>query len=441
MKIFLILLSLLLLSCSFDSKTGIWKNIYDVELEEDERFKDFETLYTGEKSFNKEVQVSEDFNSKLEPIQKVLIWDDEFYNQTNKLDNFSYRNKNELVFKSKRISKYEVNNNILFDGENIILTDSKGNIIIYSIIKQKVQFKFNFYKKRIKKIKKRLRIIIEDNFIYVADNVGYVYSIDYVNKKLIWAKNYKSPFRSNLKIFKDKIIVSDQDNSLYILNKYDGEKIKIIPTEDVILKNKFINSLAIKNENLLYLNTFGSLYSLNMNVNRIKWFINLNLSSDLEKSGLFYSNQLILQDNFILISTDPYLYVLNKSNGSTLVRKAITSSIEPILSNDKIFLVTKDNLLVCLNLLSGKVNYSININKQVRRYLNTKKQKPVSVQSIRLVNDNLFIFLKSSYVIELNVRGSIKSIKKLPAKLNTLPIFLNDSILYLDKKNKLVILN
>ena len=132
---------------------------------------------------------------------------------------------------------------------------------------------------------------------------------------------------------------------------------------------------------------------------------------------------------------------MNKSNGSTLVRKAITSTIEPILSNDKVFLVTKDNLLVCLNLLSGKVNYSININKQVRKYLNTKKQKPVSIQSIRLVNDNLFIFLKSSYVIELNARGLIKSIKKLPAKLNTFPIFLNDSILYLDKKNKLVILN
>ena len=44
--------------------------------------------------------------------------------------------------------------------------------------------------------------------------------------------------------------------------------------------------------------------SLNMNVNRIKWFINLNPSSDLEKSGLFYSNQLILHDNFILISSD-----------------------------------------------------------------------------------------------------------------------------------------
>ena len=130
MKIFLILLLPLLLSCSFDSKTGIWKNIYDVELEEDERFKDFETLYTGTKTFNKEVQVSKDFYPKLEPIQKVLIWDDEFYNQTNKLDNFSYQNKNELVFKSKRIGKYEVNNNILFDGENIILTDRKGNIIV-----------------------------------------------------------------------------------------------------------------------------------------------------------------------------------------------------------------------------------------------------------------------------------------------------------------------
>ena len=54
--------------------------------------------------------------------------------------------------------------------------------------------KYNFYKKKFKKIKKSLHIKIEDNKIYVADNLGYLYSIDYKIKKLIWAKDFKIPY-------------------------------------------------------------------------------------------------------------------------------------------------------------------------------------------------------------------------------------------------------
>ena len=43
---------------------------------------------------------------------------------------------------------------------------------------------------------------IYKNNIYIADNLGYLYSIDYKNQKLLWAKNYGIPFRSNLKFFK-----------------------------------------------------------------------------------------------------------------------------------------------------------------------------------------------------------------------------------------------
>ena len=32
-------------------------------------------------------------------------------------------------------------------------------------------------------------------------------------------ENYKIPFRSNIKIVNDKIILADQDNTLYILDK------------------------------------------------------------------------------------------------------------------------------------------------------------------------------------------------------------------------------
>ena len=58
-------------------------------------------------------------------------------------------------------------------------------------------------------------MIIEKDVIYVSDNLGYLYAFDYKNKKIIWAKNYRIPFRSNLKLYGNKLIASNQDNNLF----------------------------------------------------------------------------------------------------------------------------------------------------------------------------------------------------------------------------------
>ena len=49
-----------------------------------------------------------------------------------------------------------------------------------------------------------------------------------------------------LKILKDKLIAANQNNNLYFFNKNNGEIIKRIPTEETLVKNKFINNLSIK---------------------------------------------------------------------------------------------------------------------------------------------------------------------------------------------------
>ena len=58
-----------------------------------------------------------------------------------------------------------------------------------------------------------------------------------------------------------------------------------------------------------------------------------------------------------------------------------------------------------------------------------------------MINDQIYIFLKNSYVLKFNVNGSLKEIVKLPTKILTNPILINRSILYLDKKNKLSVIN
>ena len=60
-------------------------------------------------------------------------WKDIFYDQTNNLKNFKYNDLNQLKFKSKKLSKYELNKSILFEEKNLITSNQKGDIIIYSV--------------------------------------------------------------------------------------------------------------------------------------------------------------------------------------------------------------------------------------------------------------------------------------------------------------------
>ena len=440
MKIFLsIILLFLLLNCSFDNKTGIWKNSNQVDVDKRDRFADFEKLYTIEKSFDSIIAPDNNLKISIDPIKSNLKWLDEYYQDSNNLDNFSYKNLNQLIFKSKRLSKHKINNKLFFEDSHVIIADDKGNIIVYSVAKKKIVFKYNFYKKKIKKIKKNLNIIIEKNIIFIGDNLGYLYALNYINGKLLWAKNYKIPFRSNLKILKNTIVLSDINNSLHFINKLNGEKLKSIPTEETILKNNFFNSLASIKDSIFYLNTYGSLYSINNN-GQINWFLNLKQSLDENSSNLFFSNPIALHQDKLIVSSDPYLYIFNSNTGAAISKIAISSIFKPIVSGKNIFLITKDNLLVCLNLDTGSIIYSVEINQEIANYLKTKK-KSINIKSMALLNDNLFLFLNNSFLIQFSVEGKVKNIDKLPNKLGSLPIFIKDSIIYLNNKNKLIIIN
>ena len=373
------------------------------------------------------------------PINNIK-WNDIFYDQSNNFKNFIYSDSNEIIFKSKKITKYQVNNFILFEKDNLISSDLKGNVIIFSIKENKVIAKFNFYKKRYKKIIKKLNFIIEDNIIYISDNIGYLYAFDYKNNKILWAKNYKVPFRSNLKILENNLVAANQNNNLYFFNKLNGNKLRSRPTEETLVKNKFINNLSSNKDSLFFLNTYGSLYAINIKSMRLSWFINLNQSQNLNPSNLFSGNKIINNDSKIIVSSNQFTYVIDANTGTIIYKKKFSSQVKPIIINDYLFLISKNNLLISMNLKTGNIIYSYDINQKIAKYLNIKKNK-VEFKNIIIANDKILIFLKNSYILKFNINGNLEQVKKLPSKLNTNPIIIDGSILYLDFKNKLSIVD
>ena len=441
MRIILIFLCFVFFqSCSFDDKSGIWKSESKSIKEKNEDFSQFKDLSTSRSPFNRELSIKDGFNFILPNPVTNLEWTDVFYNQSNSSKNFKFTDFNNRTFRSKKITKNTIDDYFLYHNENIISTDQAGNLNIFSLVENKKIISFNFYKKKFKKNKKKLNIIVEKNIIYVSDNLGYLYSFDYQKEKVLWAKNLKIPFRSNLKIFQNKLILSNQNNQLYFINKNNGDILKVIPTEETLVKNKFINNISLTNESTFFLNTFGSLYSIDNKKMQINWFLNFNQSSNISPSNLFLGNKLINTKDKIVVSSNFFTYVIDINTGSILFKKNFSSFIKPIIINNYLFLITKNDLIISLNLDNGEIIYSHNINKKISKFLKTKEKK-ANFKNISMINNQIYIFLQNSYVLVFKVDGKIEKIFKLPSKLNSQPILIEESMMFLDSSNKISIVN
>lgn len=442
MQFFKILILLILFySCSFDTKTGIWKNDNIIpNIENNSVFKDFVKITSSDEKFNNIVQINEEFNFIINEPLRNLSWNQTLLNKENNIVNLSFDNKNQVILKSKKISPHTLNENILYEKNKIFLSDQKGNLFVYSLQKNKLIKKLNFYKKKYKNKKIKLNFIIENDIVYISDNIGFIYAYDINLDKIIWAKNNNIPFRSNLKLSLKFLTLANQNNDLYFFNKKNGKLIKLIPSEQTVISNNFENKISLSNDEVFFLNTYGSLYSIDNKSFNLKWFINLNKTLEKNLSNLFYGSDVVFYENKILLSSNENFYVINSKNGSVLYKKNFSSYFNPIINNDFVFLLTKNNLLVALSLRDGEIIYSLDLAQETANFLSTKK-KNLIIKNILMVDDKIFVFLKNSYVIKLDIYGKIVSIIKLPSKLKTQPIIVDNKLFYINKKNKLFVVN
>lgn len=156
MKILLIsILYITITSCSFDNKSGIWKSESNITTENNNDLSQFEDLITANSPFKSEIEIKDGYKFNLPNLHSNLEWNDIFYNQYNNSTNFKFSDLNQRSFRSKKITKQKIDRYFLYEDNNVISTDRSGNINVYSLSNKKKILKFNFYKKKFKKTKKK----------------------------------------------------------------------------------------------------------------------------------------------------------------------------------------------------------------------------------------------------------------------------------------------
>ncbi len=437
---YLIIFFFLLNNCSFDNKSGIWTGSDQVKKNNKNTSQNTEFVFKNKNKLIEEIELAPEQSIKIDNLKTFTEWSQRYQNKFNNINNVSFLNNGKYQ-KLSKISKSGINENILIYKNNLFFSDYKGNIGVYSLDKKQIIFKYNFYKKKFKKFKKEIKLLVKKDIIIAADNFGYAYSINYKKNKIVWAKNFLVPFRSNLKIIDETLFLSDEKNKIILININNGDKIDELYTQPSKTVSKFESNLAIdNNNNLLYMSTSGVLYSLNLiNNKRINWIKNFKQENEI----IYEGNPIIVQNDNIIISNKDSISLLN-TNGNKIWELNVKSILPPVISGNTIFVVNKDNFLILINKNDGIVKYSKSINSLISKdFKKNLKRKIKKIDYIYLIDSKLLLISKKSFFIEINIKNNINinSIKKNPFEISSDIIFLNNDMIFINKSNRIYKVN
>ena len=443
--IYFLLFFFILNNCSFDNKTGIWsgsedeqKKISEIERQQKEII-DVVKVFSSDNTLLQEVELNRN-NILSKPI-KNFEWLMPGLNNQNFLGNI-YLPKADNILLKKKIgkNKFSIAKNVtsvLIHKNNIILSDDMGTI--YSVNEfGKINWKKNIYQKVYKKIYKSLTFNIYNNNIYIADNIGLIYVLDFNTGKLIWIKNHGVSLKSNIKIFENKIYLINQNNRIICLKTKDGTKIWDIRTIASFIKSQNLLSIAIsKTGDVIAITSAGDLFSANGNNGSIKWSINTSETMLADATDFFKSTDVVIDNDRIFFSSGSTFFSFSTNGGYINWEKPISSVSAPIIDEKNIFFVTENGFFIIMDKDNGEIISSKNILNVLK-----KKRRNTKITGFIMGSSKIYAVSANGYlIISSAVSGKAESFKKIGDKISTMPI-INDGKLYiLTENSKLIVFN
>ena len=202
-----LLLFILITNCSLDKKTGFWSKPEEIKKNKNlivEKLFENEKSYNEEFNLNLKIKLSKNFNvtrlSELSNNNGRIDYESEL----KKISKFKYS-------KIDNFNKFEPD--IIIDEKSIIFFDKKGTLLKFDK-NSKLIWKKNYYSKGEKKIGPLINLASYNNYLIITDNLAKYYAVDINTGNLLWMKQNKAPFNSQVKIHKNKIYTVNFVNAI-----------------------------------------------------------------------------------------------------------------------------------------------------------------------------------------------------------------------------------
>ena len=347
--------------------------------------------------------------------------------------NYNGNLKKSSRFKFSRIDNFDFTEpEIIFSKNNIIFFDNKGSILKFDE-KSKLVWKKNFYNKSEKKLKPLLSFANNEKILLVVDNLARFYALDIDSGELLWDKKNPSPFNSQVKIYEDKFFAIDFDNILRCFSIKDGNEIWQFKTEKSFIKSQKKLSILIVNDKVFFNNSLGDINAVDIASGNMLWQQPTQTSSLYEDTFSLKTSDLIASNDIILFSNNKNeFYSLDIKKGSVKWKQKINSNLRPTLIGNMIFTISLEGFLIIIDKRNGNLVRSTDIFQN----FGPKKRKKIEPIGFVVGTDKIYLTTNNGLLLVIDILdGKTNSILRIDRKKISRPFVLNQNLFIIEKSS------
>ena len=430
MRLILLFVIFFIYSCSSDKDNK-------VDLETFKKQGEKINVFESNNLFDKEI----DSKSILQFNQPQLNkkWNYEHFSSNNFYEHFVFDGKFDDIFK-KDIGDYVNKNNddgSLVVSENFVFfADEKGKIYKFDLVNRKIVWELKIYDNSYNNYPKNITMLLNGEFLYVADNLGFVYLVNTETGKTLWQQNYGIPFSSHLNYYKNVLYVVNQNSRLYAFDPVDGQKIWSFESLSGLIKPAKSSSISIYDNKLLFSNDVGDVTAIDLEKQVILWNRNILSQNNISTNLVFkISNILIDKKDVYVSSNSGDLLNLNIQTGEIKWSYKLSSVQNHIINEKYLFVLTENGFVVTFNKNNGTILWSLNLNKIIKDL-----KDPVEYYGLILASNNLYLTSSNGNIFKIAaIDGKYVMHKKINSELSRGPIIVDNNILILNHSSELIL--
>ena len=417
-----------IVACSLNSNSKFWSKSKKIETDDEITKILFEDIRPNENEFN--------------PTLKVNLPSKNIKNISHNLNNDGFTNQ---IIVGNNFSKYKFSKienfsgfepEILMDEENLFFFDNKGSIIKFSKSSETV-WKKNYYSKSDKKNNPILFLASEDNNLFIADTNANYYLLNKENGNLKWKKKHTSSFNSQIKIKDGKIFVVDMENTLRCFSIENGKNLWSVPTELTIVSSQKKQSIILTKNLVIFSNSIGDLTAVDYKSGEIIWQTPTQILG-FAKNITLRNSDIVSDGNLVFISSNKNQFAaIDIKTGVIKWKQNINSEIRPVVVSDYIVTISNEGLMILLNKNDGNILRINNILKNIKK----KRRERYYPVGFIISNERIYLSTKNGRLIIVNFSdGTIQKILKLDKEKLQRPVYFNKE-LYIAKDNSIIKIN
>ena len=410
MRFFLFFFLILILSCSKDK----------------EELVDIDAFLKQGKEINYKTK-NHLIHKNVNQIQAFKIYDRAYYKNWPQ----KYQNSQNLVIPSNISIEKKVKSingkfhNIVSINDKIISIDKNSRIVIYDSNLKKLNSIKIYNRKIYKNYDLKFEIAVDKNSLFIADNLGNIYSYDLKNLDKLWVSELGVPFKSSIKIYKNQIFIINSNSKIYSLNKKNGKLNWSFETASKVLKKNNSYQIAAHKDKLYFTNDNGEIYCLDLLNGKILWSLILEVGNFQDLPAVFQSSPILIDKTGIIFFSSNYgfMYAIDSLSGAIKWSKRL-DTYNHIIATKNYLTTIINNRIVILEKKTGRILFNQNI---LSSY---KKNKISNFKDFIIGKEKIYIFDLNGTMVSINLNDlSNREVAKVSKNFRSYVILKNSVLL------------